>query len=307
MDVQLTIDAEIQRIAMTALDEATHTYNTGGGRVVVFDPHLGEVLAMGDVLRARAGVEFFTDDPLREADPAMGRLRCITDPYEPGSTFKAFVWARATEAGKVRIDEVFNTHNGVFRAPNKRVIHDAYAYDKLAWDMVLVKSSNIGMVQVIERMSDRELQAVVSDFGFGMPTGCGLPGETGGMVTSPGKWTHYTQQSVAMGHEIAVSPLQIVRAFSAFCRDGSLPGVRLVKGDDQIVPEARGRLQAQIEQRPIDVATAQLTRRVMRKLMLEGSGRRAEEGAMYRMFGKCLRFILSSSCARIAAASAPTR
>ncbi len=278
--VRLTIDVEIQRIAEEEIRAGVEAVNAAGGRAIVFDPHSGEILAMTDILRDRPGYGPFTDDPLRKQDPSMGRLRCVTDPYEPGSTFKPFVWARATELGLVQLDEVFNTHNGLYRTDFGRPIHDAYPYAELSWEGVMIKSSNIGMAQVAMRLSDRQMQQCVNDFGFGRPTGAGLPGETGGIVTVPKKWTNYTQTSVSMGHEIAVSPLQMVRAFSAFCRDGSMPPIQFV------VPTQDVPILPYVTQQPVLESTALTTRRTMRKVMTDGSGRKANEVAHYRMFGK---------------------
>lgn len=278
--VRLTIDAEIQRIAEEEILAGVEGVNAAGGRAIVFDPHTGEVLAMTDLLRDRPGIAPFTTDSQGAIDPSLARLRCVTDPYEPGSTFKPFVWACATELGRVKLDEVFDTHDGVYRTEKGRVIHDAYPYAELTWEGVMIKSSNIGMAQAAMRLTDRELQQCVNDFGFGRATGAGLPSETNGIVTKPNDWTYYTQTSVAMGHEIAVSPLQMVRAFSAFCRDGSMPPVQFVvpTEDVPIVPY--------VTQRPVLESTALLTRQTMRKVVTQGSGRKANEVAHFRMFGK---------------------
>ncbi len=278
--VRLTIDVEMQRIAEEEIRAGVESVNAAGGRAVVFDPHSGEILAITDILRDRPGYGPFTEDPLRKEDLSMGRMRCLTDPYEPGSTFKSFVWARATELGLVELDEVFNTHNGVYRTDFGRVIHDAYPYSELSWEGVMIKSSNIGMAQVAMRLTHRQLQQCVSDFGFGRPTGGGLPAETAGLVTSPGDWSKYTQTSVAMGHEIAVSPLQMVRAFSAFCRDGSMPPIQFVVAAENVP------ITPYVTQQPMLESTALTARRTMRKVMTDGSGRKANEVAHYRMFGK---------------------
>ncbi len=278
--VRLTIDVEIQRIAEEEIRAGVEAVNAAGGRAIVFDPHSGEILAMTDILRDRPGNGPFTDDPLRKQDPSMGRMRCVTDPYEPGSTFKPFVWARATELGLVQLDEVFNTHNGLYRTEFGRPIHDAYPYPELSWEGVMIKSSNIGMAQVAMRLTDRQMQQCVNDFGFGRPTGSGLPAETAGIVTPPARWNKYTQTSVSMGHEIAVSPLQMVRAFSAFCRDGSMPPIQFV------VPTQEVPILPYVTQQPVLESTALTTRRTMRKVMTDGSGRKANEVAHYRMFGK---------------------
>lgn len=281
LDLRLSIDLELQRIAEEELNTQLEAYNAGGGRLIVLDPRSGELLAMADILRDRTDREPFSTDEDRKIAPGLGRIRCVSDPYEPGSTFKPFIWAKATELGRAQPDEMFDTHLGRMRMPGAGVIRDSHPYEELDWEMVLVKSSNIGMAQVAVRMSEAEVQKAVWDFGFGRSSGSGLPGESNGLVTAKENWNLYSQTRVSYGHEIAVTPLQLVRAFSAFARDGSLPIVRILAGRrDDGVPAAW------IEQRPISESVALQTRYVMHRVMLEGTGRGAHEGAKYRMFGK---------------------
>jgi cell division protein FtsI/penicillin-binding protein 2 len=94
----------------------------------------------------------------------------------------------------------------------------------MTWREVLINSSNIGMVKVTSRMSFEDLRNGVVRFGFGKRTGIGLPGESTGLVTSLKAWSKYSQTSVATGYEVAVTPVQMVRAFSTFARTGELAG-----------------------------------------------------------------------------------
>ena len=194
--VQLSIDMVVQDIADRNLSEAIEQFNAGGGRAVVLDAHTGEILAMCDELRRRDGWTQPIDDEMRALHPALGRNRCVTDPYEPGSTFKPFVWAVATELGYVTPDEMFDCpeHTG-WRTPYGRLIRDSHYYGRVDWRTVLIKSMNSGMAMVAERMTHREMQSVIKRFGFGEKTNCGLPGETAGITTSSRHWSKYTQSS----------------------------------------------------------------------------------------------------------------
>lgn len=226
--LHLSIDLVIQEIATRRLTRAVKELNAGGGRAVVLDSRSGEILAMVDVLNPRPGWQEATEDPMREVNPALGRNRCVTDPYEPGSTFKPFIWAVATELGKAKPEEILKTPGpgGVHRTSRGRSIRDAFPTANASWHTTLVKSLNSGMAIVGERLTEREMGDAVARFGFGSTTRSGLPGETTGIVTNTRNWNHYTQTSVPMGHEIAVTPLQMVRAFSVFARDGTIPAVR---------------------------------------------------------------------------------
>lgn len=258
MDVRLSIDTELQRIATEELTRQVEAVDAAGGRLVMIDPNTGEVLAMVDIVRdmpnlvpfpwvpatpAVKGQKRPADPPLPEAryvtipedkgrriHPALARNRCMEDVYEPGSTFKPFVWATITELRRADLDEVFDTHNGRWTIPGLgRYIEDVTKRGQMTWRDVLVNSSNIGMIQGAARLTPQELHDCVVRFGFGKKTGIGMPGkpfpgEAAGIVTPVAKWTKFTHTSVPWGHEIAVTPVQMARAFSAFARRGDLAG-----------------------------------------------------------------------------------
>ncbi|MHC4427897.1 MAG: penicillin-binding transpeptidase domain-containing protein, partial [Planctomycetota bacterium] len=198
---------------------------------------------------------------------------------EPGSTFKPFVWAIATELGYADADEILPTPaERYYRTSQGRRIRDTHLIGDASWRTCLIRSLNSGMAIVAERMSHAEMQDVIDRFGFGIPTRCGVPGESAGVVTPRARWSHYTQTSVPMGHEIAVTALQMVRAFSAVARDGTLPALRLVAPMDNEPATS-------FLQRACSRETALLVREVLRDAVIEGSGRPARS-SRYQIFGK---------------------
>ena len=247
--------------------------------MVVLDPQSGEIVALFDMLNPN-----FTRDPVddRTTDDlpvALRPNRCVSDPYEPGSTFKPFIWACATEMGRARPEQKLPiSPAGYWITPYGRRVNDAWPYGESTWRFVLVKSMNTGMAMVAEKLTQAEMQSILRRWGFGSPTRAGIPGETSGVVTPPAKWTEYTQTSVAIGHEIAVNTLQMVRAFSAFARDGTLPMLRLTADDG--VPSG-----LRIEQRAIAESTALDVREILADVMTNGTGRDAQS-ERYRLFGK---------------------
>lgn len=259
-DVRISIDAEIQRIVTDELRQGMDEADAAGGRALVLDPHTGEILAMVDLFRAiptlvdipwhdpasgkprqpmPTGVRFrvLREDPLRQVEPALARNRCVEDIYEPGSTFKPFVWAAGYQLGRLKPGEVIRSETRSIRTWYGRNIEDVTFRNELTWDDVLRVSSNIGMYNITERLTHDELRQFVVRLGFGQRTNIGLPGETAGMVTSRRNWTKYTQTSVGMGYEVGSTMLQLVRAFSVFARRGddagTLPGVRLTAAGPQ--------------------------------------------------------------------------
>lgn len=135
---------------------------------------------------------------------------------------------------------------------------------------------NSGMAIVAERLSFEQLQQAIQRFGFGESTRVGLGGETAGIVTSPSNWNQFTQTSVSMGHEIAVTPLQMVQGFCAFARDGTIPQLQLTPAQTSDVIVLRKALTPEI---------AALTRQILGQVMTEGTGQRAQSD-MYELFGK---------------------
>jgi cell division protein FtsI/penicillin-binding protein 2 len=132
------------------------------------------------------------------------------------------------------------------------------------------------MAIVAERLSFEQMQQAIQRFGFGQATRVGLGGETSGIVTSPSDWSSYTQTSVSMGHEIAVTPLQMVQGFCAFARDGTIPQLQLTPAQTSDVFVLRKALTPEI---------AAMTRQILGQVMTEGTGRRSQSN-MYELFGK---------------------
>ena len=249
-DIALSLDLELQRIATEEIVRGVHDADAAGGRIVLMDPRTGEILAMVDYIRDGVKAVPFPwvpkdsnsdawvnpdrstwpryqvihPDERRSVHPALGRNRCVEDVYEPGSTFKPFVWAVARQQGKLPDTEMIRIESRRYVTPYGRRLEDVTYRAEMKWSDVLLYSSNIGMSKVAERVSFRDVQQTLSKLGFGQRTGIGLPGESAGLVTRARDWTQYTQTSVAIGYEVAVTPVQMVRAFSAFARNGELAG-----------------------------------------------------------------------------------
>lgn len=311
----LSIDLVIQRIALEELERGMRDAGSIGGRLIAVEPESGEIIAMVDCVapeseRAEMGLlpfdadlarqilreggrlprfETLTEDLGRQTHPALGRNRLVEDVYEPGSTFKAIMWAAAIESGLIQRDDMVEINNGYRRTPYGREIKDVITeFKELSWDDVLLYSSNVGMTQVIERMSFAQTQEIVERFGFGERTHIGLPGESPGIVTPPSRWSQYTQTSLAFGYEIAVTPVQMIRAFSVFARTGdvagTLPSLSLTSrsnDDDSLI----------IRHRVLDPAIAQATREVLGGVadrMLDLADRQYPDDPpfTYTMFGK---------------------
>lgn len=315
-DVRLSVDLELQRIAHEELEKGIEDCDAAGGRLVLLDPATGEIVAMVDLMRDVPGLTEFPwqdapkprgkgdpparpavappgphryvtirPDPGRKTHPALARNRCVEDIYEPGSTFKPFVWSVITEMGLAKTDEVFDTEGGRWRTSYGRSIEDVTKRPVMTWAEVLINSSNIGMIKAGERMTPEQLHGVPVRFGFGKPTHVGLPGEAAGIVTPLSRWTKFSHTSISYGHEISVTPVQMVHAFSAFARDGdaagTIPSLRL-----SALPRGDSPTVAYRVLRP-DIAL--LTRQTLRGVTHNVESRwinPPEGGWRYELFGK---------------------
>ena len=268
--ITLSLDLVVQTFAEKALSQACQEYGAPSGQMIVMDPFTGEMLAM-------ANFPCFAPDDGGNGEADLRRNRCVTDVFEPGSVFKPFVWSAATEAGLARPEEQIDCRQGFWVSPKGRRLHDAHGYGLLTWEYVLVKSSNIGMATVGLRLGARRMHTAVRAFGFGTGTDSGLPGEVNGLVNPVDTWTHYSVTSVPMGQEIAVTALQLVRGFCAFANGGMLvtPTIRrLSDGREQVVYD-----------RILSARTANITRRALRRVVTDGTGRKAKP-SVYQIFGK---------------------
>lgn len=271
LGVKLSLDAVIQSIAEQHLAQAVAEFKAESGQMVVISPKTGEILAM-------ANYPSFDPNDFKTADKKLYRNRCVTDVFEPGSTFKPFVWAQATALGAMQKGQMIDcTTNRTHRLPFGRTIHDSHAVGNVTWEEVLIQSSNIGMAKAGMQLGETNMYAALKHFGFGEKPGTMLPGEDFGLVTPFKKWTKYTLTSVPMGQEIAVTPLQIARGFCAFANGGILvqPTIRALDDQNQIT----------IERRAMDQATADYTRHILRRVVTEGTGRKANLKT-YSVFGK---------------------
>ncbi|MCX5660733.1 MAG: penicillin-binding protein 2 [Planctomycetota bacterium] len=271
--VRLSIDLTIQAFAENELIQACKQYEAQSGEMVAMDPATGEILAIANYPQVDPNDFGITK-------PEKRRNRAITDTYEPGSTFKPFIWSMATQGRFASPGEYLNcTSSGVYVTSAGRRLHDAHPAGTVTWDEVLVKSSNIGMAIVGQRMGADKLYDAVRAFGFGTPTGTGLPGEITGKVRPSKYWTSYSITSVPMGQEVSVTAMQICRGFAAFANGGYLvsPTIRLrdLSNPDDL-PKFRRLLNPQI---------AAHTREVLRRVVTEGTGRKADS-PMYDIFGK---------------------
>jgi cell division protein FtsI (penicillin-binding protein 3) len=210
-DVTLTIDLDLQEIATQALEEALETTGARGGDLLVTDPHTGEILAMVSV-----------------QDGKNDALSAINAPYEPGSTLKPFTVAALLKNDRASLTDSVDVGNGTWTV-HGRTLHDVHGSGVMTVADALRTSSNVGVAKAAFALTAREQYENLRDFGFGLPTGLPLPGEQAGSLYHPSRWSKQSPQSLAIGYEVGVTPVQMAMAYGALANGGLLMGARLVK------------------------------------------------------------------------------
>ncbi len=272
--IVLTLDAVIQVYAERALDGVVERWKPQSACAIVLDPQSGDILAM-------ASRPTFDPNHAELAPGEAWKNRPIADMYEPGSTFKPFVVAWGLAQGCLRSDEVFHCENGEYHMGH-RVLHDHHKYGRLSIVDILVKSSNIGMAKIGERMGNARLYQTAAVFGFGGKTGIELPGELAGRVRPLNKWNAYSTGSVPMGQEIAATPLQIIAAYGALANGGTLKTPRLVVRENADQDSAGSGIVSHIIDHRV---TDWVRREALAAVVSRGTGKKAAISG-YEIFGK---------------------
>jgi len=277
----LTIDSNLQMYAEQALKEACIKNKAKRGEAIVMDPRTGEVLAL-------ANWPSFEPENIDDVPPENRRDNALVSPYEPGSTIKPFIVGPALQWHKTRLNEKWPITGETWRTYYGRTITDVHAYGPLAtWD-VLVKSSNIGMSMLGERLGNPLLHKALASWDFGKPTGIELPGEDPGLLKPLSRWGKASTESVSQGYELMVTPMQICRAFCAYGNGGRLVKPTLIRG----VLDADGNLVSKNEplhpwQLPqvVEPRTALELRRVLCDVVIRGTATGARSD-IWNIFGK---------------------
>ncbi|MCL2160376.1 MAG: penicillin-binding protein 2 [Betaproteobacteria bacterium] len=222
-DVALAMDAKIQYLAYSALREAVQQHRAKAGSVVVIDVRTGEVLAL-------VNAPAFNPNNRTRLSGEQLRNRVFTDTFEPGSIMKPFVAAMAIESGKFRATTQIDTYSGSFNI-GRHTIHDTHPYRTLTVTEIIQKSSNIGTARLALEFEPEYMWAFYDRLGFGSAPGLGFPGEASGNLRPAKTWKPIEQATMAYGHGVSVSLIQIARAYLAFARDGDLVPLSMTRVD----------------------------------------------------------------------------
>ena len=263
--VMLTIDKTIQYLAEREIDAAYRRTGSKAAMAVVLEPKTGDILALA--IRPTFNPNAFFDVPSKH----VWRNRAVTDPFEPGSTFKVILAAAALEEGVVRPDDRIYAENGQLTVA-KTVIHDWKKFGWLTFSEVLQNSSNVGSMKVGMTLGRERYHKYMTAFGFGAPTGVGLPGESRGLLRDPQRWSLLSLPTMSIGQEVSVTALQMVAAFGAVANGGTLMQPRLVKSEFDGEGRETRRFEPKAVRQVVSPETAKTLGRMLTRVVDEGTG-----------------------------------
>ncbi len=240
-DIYLTINHYLQAVCESELEKGVKAVNAKGGWAVMMDPYTGEILALAQTpsFEPARFNEYYNDPSLTE----LTKVKPLTDCFEPGSILKAITAAVSLKAGEELAkkgqrplftpDEKIPCSNGWFPGRSAPLKDGIRVHSYLNLDMAMQKSSNIYMARLahrlIERMGDEWYRKTLEEvFGFGKKTGIDFPAESGGLLPTPGKlhpngkleWSTPTPYSLAIGHNILCTSIQLVKAYAILANGG---------------------------------------------------------------------------------------
>jgi cell division protein FtsI (penicillin-binding protein 3) len=276
--VMLTIDANVQFLVERELDAAWRRTRSKAAIAAVMDPRSGDVLAIA--IRPTFNPNRFGEVPSSE----WWRNRAVTDPFEPGSTFKVIMAAAALEERVVRPDDRIFGENGAITIA-KTTIHDWKRYGWLTFSEVLQNSSNVGSIKVGMALGAERYYRYMTAFGFGAPTNIGLAGESRGLLREPGRWSALSLPTMSIGQEVSVTAMQMVAAFGAVANGGTLMRPRLVRAVFDADGHEVKRFEPEAVRRVISAETARTLTGILTRVVEEGTGHYAAI-AGYQVAGK---------------------
>ena len=223
-DLHLGLDLRIQYLAYRELREAVERHQARSGSIVVLDVRSGEVLAM-------ASQPSFNPNDRARLEPANYRNRAALDLLEPGSTIKPLVVAAALESGAWSLDDRVDTGRGFVRVGSK-TIRDRNALGVIDFATLLRRSSQVGATAVAMSLEPQRLWGTLAGVGLARATESGFPGEAEGSLSNYEYWRPVDQAVMAYGYGLAVTPVQLARAYTVFANLGEVVPVSLIRRDD---------------------------------------------------------------------------
>lgn len=269
-DIVLTIDHIIQYETEKMLKSAIEKYQADRGTIIVMESSTGKILSMASY------PTFDPNDYANVSDMEAFRNIAVSDSYECGSIFKAVTIASAIDSGKINPDTRYVDTGAVTEAGYTIRNSDGKANGQQTMTQVLEKSLNTGAIYAEKLLGNRNFYDYVKRFGFGEPTGASVFGEAKGNISNLENFRSNIQFfTAAFGQGIVVTPIQMISAYNAIANGGVLLKPQII---NKIVHSDGSSEEIQPEEvrRVITGRAAQLTTEMLRSVVTDGHGKRAD-------------------------------
>lgn len=220
-DLILTIEETIQYIAEKELERAILKRKARWGTVIICEPSSGEILAL-----ANYPVFDLNNPPPNPLK--LDRIQGIHHIFDPGSTFKIILAAAAMESKSINLEDTFDCSEGTITVVRK-TFKDYKRFGILSFPEVIIHSSNIGAIQIGQRLGEKTVFNTIKAFGFGQKTGIDLPAEVKGIFRPLNNWTQISLASLSIGYEISVTAIQMLQAINIIANGGVVKTPMIVK------------------------------------------------------------------------------
>lgn len=277
-DVKLTLDMGIQTFLFNELAKGYNEFSPEVASGIVMDVTTGEILGIATLPAHTPGERVPRD--LEGLKPRM-----VRDVFEPGSTMKPLIYAACIDDRKLDPQEVVHCGHGKKRF-GRRVINDYHPYGELTMEQVIIKSSNIGSAMMGIRLGNKRLYDLMTNLGFGEKIYLPLSGESRGILRPYKKWDTYSTTSIPMGHEIAVTMPQMLKAWCALGNGGYViqPSLEMEIRDEKGEVLRSGGI-GFTEGRAFSAKACRETLKALQLVVEKGTGRRAIS-KLYSIGGK---------------------
>lgn len=258
-NVYLTIDAVAQFYAENALKKEVEAIGAEHGIAIVQDPKTGKILAAASY-------------PAKD-----GQSLAFQFTYEPGSTFKSIAISSALDAGVVHITDQIDMSERKWEVARGVVIRDnQHKKDFLTIPEILQLSSNIGAGKIALELGAKNLFYYLKAFGFGTKTDINFNGESKGNVPPYSRWTVVDTATKGYGYGVAVTPIQLINAYSAIANGGILMQPHIIDRIEYAGGKVEEKSKPVRIRRVLKEETTDIMKKALQSVVEVGSGKRAQ-------------------------------
>ena len=281
MNIELTIDINIQKAIERELDNAVSKYNPEQALILVADPNTGEILGMSS--RPNFNSNNYQNYDLE----TINRNLPIFNTYEPGSTFKVITLAASLEEKTINLFDEHYYDSGKIKVASANIHcwkHGGHGSQTFL--DVVENSCNPGFVIMGQRLGKEKLMSYIKKFGFGEKTGIDLSGEEDGILFSLDRMGPVETATTAFGQGVSVTPIQQVMGVSAAINGGNLMTPFIVKSiSNANTNELLKNYEPVTKRKVISDETSKTVRYALESVVATGTGRNAFINN-YRVGGK---------------------